>query len=251
MSEKMKGNTHFLGHTHSESEKKRISERNIRMGIKPSFKGRRHTKESKEKMSIASTKALCKRGHKFSGDNLYLWHGLRVCIECRNIRQQLGDKMKKRALVLGATGQDGSFLCELLLNKGYETHGLMRRSSSFNTSRLDHIFDQLHMHHGDLTDGSGLNALLSKVKFDELYNLSAQSHVRVSFDCPEYSCDVDALWVRLGCSKPHALIAQRLGYIKPAVRKCLALRLHLKMKLQHFIQGLHMGALKFFRITFA
>lgn len=95
--------------------------------------------------------------------------------------------------MLGATGQDGSFLCELLLEKGYETHGLMRRSSSFNTARLDHIFDKLSMHYGDLTDSSGLNSLLSRFKFDELYNLSAQSHVRVSFDCPEYSCDVDAM----------------------------------------------------------
>jgi len=69
----------------------------------------------------------------------------------------------------------------------------MRRSSSFNTARLDHIFDKLSMHYGDLTDSSGLNSLLSRFKFDELYNLSAQSHVRVSFDCPEYSCDVDAM----------------------------------------------------------
>ena len=101
--------------------------------------------------------------------------------------------MKKKALVLGATGQDGSYLCELLLEKGYETHGLMRRSSSFNTSRIDHIFERLQMHYGDLSDSSGLNSLLSRVKFDELYNLSAQSHVRVSFDCPEYTCDVDAM----------------------------------------------------------
>jgi len=104
-----------------------------------------------------------------------------------------GDKMKKKALVLGATGQDGSYLCELLLEKGYETHGLMRRSSSFNTARLDHIFNQLQMHYGDLTDGSGLDALLVKFKYDEIYSLAAQSHVKVSFDIPEYTCQVGAM----------------------------------------------------------
>ena len=101
--------------------------------------------------------------------------------------------MKKKALVLGATGQDGSYLCELLLEKGYETHGLMRRSSSFNTARLDHIFNQLQMHYGDLTDGSGLDALLVKFKYDEIYSLAAQSHVKVSFDIPEYTCQVGAM----------------------------------------------------------
>jgi GDPmannose 4,6-dehydratase len=99
----------------------------------------------------------------------------------------------KKALVLGATGQDGSYLCELLLEKGYETHGLMRRSSSFNTARLDHIFDRLHMHYGDLTDGSGLDSLFSKIKFDEVYSLAAQSHVRVSFEVPEYTCQAGAM----------------------------------------------------------
>jgi len=101
--------------------------------------------------------------------------------------------MRKKALVLGATGQDGSYLCELLLEKDYETHGLMRRSSSFNTARLDHIFDKLHMHYGDLTDGSGLDSLFSKFKFDEVYSLAAQSHVRVSFDVPYYTADVGAM----------------------------------------------------------
>ena len=101
--------------------------------------------------------------------------------------------MKKKALVLGATGQDGSFLCELLLEKGYETHGLMRRSSSFNTARLDHIFEKLHMHYGDLTDGSSLDALLLSIKPEEIYHLSAQSHVRVSFEVPYYTADVGAM----------------------------------------------------------
>ena len=98
-----------------------------------------------------------------------------------------------KALITGITGQDGSYLSELLLGKGYEVHGTVRRSSSLNTQRIDHIFDQLHLHFGDLSDGSVLGSLLSKVKPDEVYNLGAQSHVRVSFDCPEYTSDVDAM----------------------------------------------------------
>ena len=98
-----------------------------------------------------------------------------------------------KALITGVTGQDGSFLAELLLGKGYEVHGVVRRSSSINTARIDHIFDQLHLHFGDLSDGSALGSLLSKVKPDEIYNLGAQSHVRVSFDCPEYTADIDAM----------------------------------------------------------
>jgi GDPmannose 4,6-dehydratase len=99
----------------------------------------------------------------------------------------------KKALVLGASGQDGSYLCELLLDKGYETHGTIRRSSSFNTGRIDHIFDRLQLHYSDSTDGSALGALLTKVKPDEIYSLSAQSHVRVSFDIPEYTADSIAM----------------------------------------------------------
>jgi len=99
----------------------------------------------------------------------------------------------RRALVLGASGQDGSYLCELLLAKGYETHGTIRRSSSFNTGRIDHIFDRLQLHYSDSTDGSALGALLAKVKPDEIYALSAQSHVRTSFDIPEYTADSIAM----------------------------------------------------------
>jgi GDPmannose 4,6-dehydratase len=98
-----------------------------------------------------------------------------------------------KALITGITGQDGSYLAELLLSKNYEVHGIIRRSSSFNTARIDHIFDRLHLHYGDLTDGSSLGTLLSSIKPDEVYSLGAQSHVRVSFDCPEYTADVDAL----------------------------------------------------------
>ena len=106
----------------------------------------------------------------------------------------------KKALITGITGQDGSYLAELLLEKGYEVHGLIRRSSSFNTGRIDHIFNDSKLHdrrfflyHGDLTDSSNLNRLLEKVKPDEIYNLAAQSHVKVSFDVPEYTAEVDAV----------------------------------------------------------
>jgi GDPmannose 4,6-dehydratase len=98
-----------------------------------------------------------------------------------------------KALITGITGQDGSYLAELLLEKNYEVHGIIRRSSSFNTGRINHIFNRLHLHYGDLSDGSALGTLLSTIKPDEIYNLAAQSHVRVSFDCPEYSSDVDAM----------------------------------------------------------
>jgi GDPmannose 4,6-dehydratase len=96
----------------------------------------------------------------------------------------------KKALLTGITGQDGSYLAELLLAKGYEVHGIIRRSSSFNTGRIDHIFDALHLHHGDLSDASNIARLLHKIAPDEIYNLGAQSHVRVSFDAPEYTADI-------------------------------------------------------------
>jgi GDPmannose 4,6-dehydratase len=99
----------------------------------------------------------------------------------------------KRALITGITGQDGSYLAELLLSKGYEVHGVVRRSSSFNTGRIDHVFDQLHLHHGDMVDGGSLRRIVAEVRPDEVYHLAAQSHVRVSFDEPEYTADVVAL----------------------------------------------------------
>jgi len=98
----------------------------------------------------------------------------------------------KTALITGISGQDGSYLAELLLEKGYDVHGIVRRSSSLNTSRIDHIFSDLKLHFGDLGDGSGLARLIGKIAPDEVYNLAAQSHVRVSFDCPEYTVDTDA-----------------------------------------------------------
>ena len=108
--------------------------------------------------------------------------------------------MAKIALITGITGQDGSYLAELLLSKGYAVHGIIRRSSSFNTARIDHIFQDPHiqgkrltLHYGDVTDSSGLNRLLRRIKPREIYHLAAQSHVRVSFDTPEYTGDVSGL----------------------------------------------------------
>jgi len=105
----------------------------------------------------------------------------------------------KKALITGITGQDGSYLAELLLEKGYEVHGIIRRSSSFNTGRIDHIINdeklegRFDFHHGDVTDASNLNRILEKIEPNEIYNLAAQSHVKVSFEIPDYTAQVDAL----------------------------------------------------------
>ena len=101
----------------------------------------------------------------------------------------------KKALITGITGQDGSYLAELLLEKGYEVHGITRRASISNTGRIDHIIDKLILHDGDLTDSTSLIKIIREIEPDEVYNLAAQSHVQVSFDVPEYSGDVDALGV--------------------------------------------------------
>jgi GDPmannose 4,6-dehydratase len=99
----------------------------------------------------------------------------------------------KVALITGITGQDGSYLAELLLEKGYEVHGIVRRSSLINTHRIDGIYDRLSLHYGDLTDSTNLVRVIQKVQPDEIYNLGAQSHVKVSFEMPEYTADVDAV----------------------------------------------------------
>jgi GDPmannose 4,6-dehydratase len=106
----------------------------------------------------------------------------------------------KRALITGITGQDGSYLAELLLGKGYEVHGIVRRASTFNTGRIDHLYRDPHdagtrmfLHYGDLSDGTGLRRVLEKVQPDEVYNLGAQSHVKVSFEAPTYTADVDGV----------------------------------------------------------
>jgi GDPmannose 4,6-dehydratase len=106
----------------------------------------------------------------------------------------------KKALITGITGQDGSYLTELLLDKGYEVHGIIRRASQFNTQRIDHLYadgrektGRMHLHYGDLTDSSNLNRLVEKTQPDEIYNLAAQSHVQVSFEVPEYTAEVDGV----------------------------------------------------------
>ncbi|HXJ75156.1 MAG TPA: GDP-mannose 4,6-dehydratase [Candidatus Dormibacteraeota bacterium] len=124
--------------------------------------------------------------------------------------------MAKRALITGITGQDGSYLAELLLSKGYEVHGIIRRASTFNTGRLDHVYADPHessarlkLHYGDLSDGSALARLLAVIEPQEIYNLAAQSHVRVSFDCPEYTTDIT------GSGTVRLLEAIRESGIKP------------------------------------
>ena len=116
------------------------------------------------------------------------------------IERVAGDMIMKKALVTGVTGQDGSYLTELLLEKGYEVHGPVRRSSSFNRKRLERIHsdyydhtDNFTMHYGDMTDSSNLAGLVTTIQPDEIYNLAAQSHVKVSFDVPDYTAQVDGL----------------------------------------------------------
>jgi len=127
-----------------------------------------------------------------------------LSIFCATVLNSVGNECwyneKKKALITGITGQDGSYLAEFLLAKGYEVHGIKRRSSLFNTERIDHIYQdphvpnaQLKLHYGDLTDSSNLTRIMREVEPDEVYNLGAQSHVAVSFEAPEYTADVDAL----------------------------------------------------------
>ena len=101
--------------------------------------------------------------------------------------------MTKVALITGITGQDGSYLAELLLELGYEVHGIVRRSSLINTHRIDKIYDDIHLHYGDLTDATNIISVIQKIQPDEIYNLGAQSHVKVSFELPEYTGQVDGL----------------------------------------------------------
>ena len=117
-----------------------------------------------------------------------------------NLVNNYGYSKMKKAVITGITGQDGSYLAEFLLSKGYEVHGIKRRASSLNTHRIDHIYKDPHasnarlkLHYGDLTDSSNLTRLIRDIEPDEIYNLGAQSHVAVSFDTPEYTADVDAI----------------------------------------------------------
>lgn len=145
----------------------------------------------------------------------------------------------KKALISGITGQDGSFLAEFLLQKGYEVHGILRRSSSFNTGRIEHLyFDEwvrdmkqkrtINLHYGDMTDSSSLIRIIQSVQPDEIYNLAAQSHVKVSFDVPEYTAETDAVGtlrmleaVRiLGMERRHASTRPPLPSSSEKCRKC-------------------------------
>jgi GDPmannose 4,6-dehydratase len=126
--------------------------------------------------------------------------------------------MAKRALITGVTGQDGSYLTEFLVSKGYEVHGLVRRASLFNTDRIDHLYHDPHvgganlaLHYGDLTDGTALRRVLEKVEPDEVYNLGAQSHVKVSFEVPEYTGEVVAMGTLrlLEALRDHASVGGR------------------------------------------
>src|SRR3569832_39284 len=121
-------------------------------------------------------------------------------IQGRRTLEQSGSWMKKRALITGVTGQDGAYLAEFLLNKNYEVHCIIRRSSLYNTDRIDHQYEDPHvedrhfiLHYGDMTDTSSLIRVVQQVQPDEIYNLAAQSHVAVSFEEPEYTADSDAL----------------------------------------------------------
>jgi len=129
-----------------------------------------------------------------------------------------------RALITGITGQDGSYLAEFLLQKGYTVHGLVRRSSSFNTSRIDHILRRVHLHYGDLVDSSSLHAVLRAAEPDELYNLASQSHVRVSFEVPEYTCDVAAAGVG------RLLEAVRVSGLRPRIYQAASSELYGKVE---------------------
>ena len=128
----------------------------------------------------------------------------------------------KKALITGITGQDGSYLAELLLGKGYDVHGIVRRSSSFNTQRIDHLFQdphvrdaRLHLHFGDLADAGRLTQLCYDIRPDEIYNLAAQSHVRVSFDMPGYTGDVDALGTMERCRRSRRRRQRRSILVRP------------------------------------
>lgn len=161
--------------------------------------------------------------------------------------------MKKIALISGITGQDGSFLAELLIEKGYEVHGILRRSSSFNTGRIEHLYlDEwvrdmkkkrlVNLHYGDMTDSSSLIRIIQQVQPDEIYNLAAQSHVKVSFDVPEYTAEADAVGTLRMLEAVRILgMEKRQKYIRLLLQYCLVWsRKFLKKKLPPSILALRM-----------
>ncbi len=159
------------------------------------------------------------------------------------------ETFRKKALITGITGQDGAYLTEFLLEKGYEVHGIKRRSSLFNTHRIDHLYEEQHikhrrliLHYGDMTDASNLMKIVQRVRPDEIYNLAAQSHVAVSFESPEYTADTVGLGTlrlletvkSLGLEKP-------VGFIRLPHRNCtVRSRPFHRTKPHRFIPALHM-----------
>ena len=164
---------------------------------------------------------------------------------------------KKIALLFGITGQDGSYLAEFLLKKNYIVHGVKRRSSSFNTGRIDHLYQDPHeknrkfiLHYGDITDAISVSSIIKNIKPDEIYNLAAQSHVAVSFEVPEYTANADGIGALriLEAIKFHGF-EKKLNFIKLALQKCLEKFLkYPKMKKHLFIQEAHMVLQKFMHI---
>ena len=148
----------------------------------------------------------------------------------------------KKAFITGITGQDGGYLAELLLDRGYEVHAIRRRSSQNTLFRIQHILNDVHLHYGDLTDTGCLMALLAKHDFDEIYNLGAQSHVKASFEIPEYTADVDALGTLrlLECIRTLGKIDER-AFTKLVQRIIRKVSKFLKMKTRLFILGRLMG----------
>ena len=141
--------------------------------------------------------------------------------------------MKKKALIYGVTGQDGAYLSKFLLTKGYDVHGIKRRSSSFNTKRLDDIYTDPHfktnfyLHYGDVTDSLSVLNTISKILPDEIYNLAAQSHVKVSFDVPEYTANVGAIGtLRILDAIKSLNLSKKKNIIKQVLQRCLAAKLH-------------------------
>jgi len=161
----------------------------------------------------------------------------------------------KKAFITGITGQDGSYLAEFLLDKGYEVHGIKRRSSSINTDRIDHIYQDPHdkgrrlfLHYGDLSDTGNIRKLIFDIQPDEVYHLGAQSHVRVSFDTPEYTADITGLGtIRLleAIKDLQNKVERKLDSIKRHQVRCLVQPFLHKTKRRHFIQGVHMVAQKY------
>ena len=155
----------------------------------------------------------------------------------------------KTALITGITGQDGSYLAEFLLNKGYEVHGIKRRASLINTSRIDHLYQDPYeknrkfiLHHGDLTDATSLIRIIQEVQPDEIYNLAAQSHVAVSFEEPEYTANSDALGALRILEAIRILkLEKKLNIIKHQLQNFMEqLEKHRNLKKHHFIQEAHM-----------